>query len=471
MKKLFLIITCFFSCLSIFAQFESDDLETDYIKTYNPTITYPSLKLDFPLFDLPYQIDAMNAVGHGFFSGYANPSMAQSLALSQNIVASYNFGLKYFYDHVTMNERLKKVIYTGATALGVYLFMYMPGAEGWLHEEYHRAVLTRFGINSFNGMNLFPIGSSVVMVSSVKDEELIRMKKENAADFVRLHEAGIEGQYLQVSRLQRDNFFYNQQLLNEIGYWATTLNSHMYVYISADARIADTMAKNLNDDEADESSRDFTGFDFTAWVYDLFRPNEPYEERGKHQTGKGVKRYISAGDLTVEELRYLKLQAGLQFLNYISPMMVGIRSIPLGDSGFYGNFAMRHYITSFGYDISAQVYLKKSPYNIIFTLHNYANYRNWFPAVEAELIDYPFNIGKLELFLSPRVLIGMQPKGQVFKTVSPEFLGLLGLRADFNISKHFLPYVDFSFKTNGWVAGDEFLKANASVRLGVSLWF
>jgi len=462
-KILSLVIICFFSCFSVFAQSESDDSKTKTL--------YPALKLDFPLFDLPYQIDAINTVGHGFFSGYANPSMAQSLALSLNIVSSYNFGLKYFYDHVTMNERLRKFIYTGATALGVFVFFYMPGAEGWLHEEYHRAVLTRFGINSFNGMNLFPIGASIIMVSSVKDEELIRMKRESSADFVRLHEAGIEGQYLQVSCLQRNNFFYNQGLFNEIGYWVTTVNSHGYVYTSADARMADAMAKKLNDGESDESSRDFTGFDFTAWVYDLFRPNEPYGDRGSHQTGEGVKRYISADDLTDDELRYLKLQVGLQFLNYLSPMMFGIRSIPLGDSGLDGNFAMRHYLTSFGFDVSAQAYLKKSPYNMVFTLHNYINYQNWFPAVEAELIDYPYNIGKLELLFSPRVLIGMQPKDQVFKTSTPEFLGLLGLRADFNVTKHFLPYVDLAFKTNGWVAGNEFLRANASVRIGASLRF
>jgi hypothetical protein len=459
-KYLFLLTVFFILPMYVTAQ---DDI--------HPGNAYPGLKLDFPLFDLPYQIDAMNTVGHGFFSGYANPSMAQSLALSQNIAASYNFGLKYFYDNVEMNERLKNIIYAGATALGVYVFIYMPGAEGWLHEEYHRAALTRFGINSFNGMNLFPIGASIIMVSSIKDDELIRMKRESPADFIRLHEAGIEGQYLQVSRLQRDNFFYNQQLLNEIGYWLTTLNSHMYVYTSSSALSADAMAKSLNDDETDESSRDFTGFDFTAWVYDLFRPNEPYEDRGKHQTGEGVKRYISADDLTDDELRYLKLQVGLQFLNYVSPMMFGIRSIPLGDSGYYGNFAMRHYLTSFGYDISAQVYLKKSPFNMIFTYHSYLNYENYFPAIEAELVDYPLAMGKLQMYLSPRVLIGIQPKDQVFKTDRAEFLGLLGLRTDFNVSRHFLPYIDFAFKTNGWVAGNEFLKANASVRLGVSLRF
>jgi hypothetical protein len=63
------------------------------------------------------------------------------------------------------------------------------------------------------------------------------------------------------------------------------------------------------------------------------------------------------------------------------------------------------------------------------------------------LVDYPFNIG------------------------NPEFLCLLGLRADFSISKHFLPYIDFTAKTDGWVAGNEYLDSNVSVKIGISARF
>jgi hypothetical protein len=422
------------------------------------------LKLDFPLFDLPYQIDAMNTVGHGFFSSYANPSMTQSLALTLDIYSSFQYGMKYFYDNSRLNETLKKIIYHVGTGLGEYIFIYMPGGGGWLHEEYHRSVLTRFGANSFNGMNLFPIGAEVIYVSNVKDEDLSRIKKESPPDLVRLFEAGIEGQYFLIDRLQRNNFFYNQNFLSEYTYWYNAFNSFSYVWLSSAAQ------NQINLDETEKSnSRDFAGLDFTAWVYDLFRPDEPYEDRGIHKSGEGVDRYRTTLDLTEAEINYLKLQGYLQMLNFLSPMMYGVKSLPIGELDY--NFAMRHYLTSFGMDISANVYLKKKPFNMIFVLHNYANYTNWFPAIEAELIDYPFALGKLQMYLSPRILIGMQPKDQVFKTASPEFLGLLSLRTDFNINNHFLPYIDFTFKTNGWVVGNEFLKANASVRLGTSFRF
>jgi hypothetical protein len=75
------------------------------------------------------------------------------------------------------------------------------------------------------------------------------------------------------------------------------------------------------------------------------------------------------------------------------------------------------------------------------------------------------------MFLSPRILIGMQPKDQKFTTSSPAFLGLFGLRVDFMANKNIFPYLDFTAKTNGWVAGNEYLDSNASVKLGLSLRF
>jgi len=221
-----------------------------------------------------------------------------------------------------------------------------------------------------------------------------------------------------------------------------------------------------------QENRLLTGYYMLNWGYELFHPNEPYAARGSHPSGDGsVARYIRFNQFSDDEMEYLLKHSYLSFLSYVSPLLFGFSSFPLGDSGLEGNFALRHYLTSFGTDISASVFLKKKPFNMAFTYHSYQNYQNYFPAIEAELVDYPFNIGKLEMFLSPRVLIGMQPKDQVFKTDSPEFLGLFGLRVDFMVHKNIFPYFDFTVKTDGWVAGNEYLDANAGVKLGVSMRF
>jgi hypothetical protein len=429
------------------------------------------LKFDLPLFDLPYQLDAMNTVGKGFFSSYANPGMNQSGAVALNMFSIFHFGVKKMYDKLEIKTTQKAIIFILVIGLGDFILEYMPGGEGWMHEEYHRAVMSRFGVHSFNGMNLFPLGADIVSVSRVNDEDLIRFKKESPVDFIRMHEAGIEGQMLLVSKLQRNNFFYKQNLPNENGYWMSTLNSHFYIITSALPEYVDAKTAQMNAIETAIAERDFTGFDMTAWVYDLFRPYEPYQNRGPHPSGTGINRYRTTGDLTGAELDYLRAQGWWQIANYVSPMMFGVRSIPLGDSGFHGNFAFRHVLTSFGTDFTVEVYLQKAPFNMTFTLHNYSNHQNYFPAIEAELVDFPFSIGNFGMYLSPRVIIGVQPKNQQFKTASAEFWGLFGLRADFMVSKHFLPYLDAALKTDGWAAGNEFLEKNASVRIGLSMRF
>jgi hypothetical protein len=436
----------------------------------------PELKLDLPLFDLPYQIDAMNTVGYGFFSSYANPGMAQSLALTEDIYSSFHFAMKTLFDKWNWNTASgwfnprDVILDTGLMLTDIFLLTYVPGGEGWLHEEFHRAVMTRHGVNSFNGMNTFPIGQSAISVNSVTDEDLIRFKAESPADFVRMHAAGIEGEYALIDRFQRNNFFYNQKLHFRLFYLVHTINSHAYIYTSGDPGETATLDA-MNRRETSIVSRDFTGFDMAGWVYDLFRPDEPYAARGTHPSGTGIDRYIKTGDLTDAELNYLHTQRYWHIFNYVSPMILGIDRIPLGDTGFYGNFTFRHLLASFGADVSLKVFLKKDIFNMAFAFHNHFNYEHWFPAVEAELVDFPVSPGVLRLYLSPRLIVGTQPENQKFKTGAPEFLGLAGCRVDFNISKHFLPYFDFTAKTDGWITGNEFIEKNISIKLGISARF
>jgi hypothetical protein len=430
-----------------------------------------ALKLDFPLFDVPYQIDAMHTVGYGFFSSYANPSMAQSAALAADMYAGFHYGMKYFYDFSNMNAIVKNIIYYGGTILGDYFMTYIPGGDGWAHEEFHRAVMSRHRVNSFNGMNLLPIGADLVSVNKVRDEDLIRFKSESPADFIRMHEAGIESQYLLASRLQRNNFFYSQNYFNEAVYWMTIFNAHMYVVSSASPEDVDASTEQMNKAESDMASRDFTGFDMTAWVYDLFRPNEPYQNRGPHPSGTGINRYRTTRDLTGDELNYLKRQGWWQVFNYLSPMMFGFKTLPFGDTDIKWNFAFRHMLASFGTDLSLEAFIKIDKFNFVAAYHNYQNYEHVFPALEIEMIDYPVKLGTIDAYISPRILVGAQPKKQSFFTSEAEFFGLIGSRMDFQITRHWLPYIEVVAKTNGWVAGNEFLESNISARLGVSARF
>jgi hypothetical protein len=425
------------------------------------------LKLDFLLFDFPYQIDAKETVGKGFFSGYANPGMAQSLAVTTNIYSVFHYGMK---ELMVKKNISKKLFGYAGIILGDMLLEYCPGGNGWLHEEYHRAVMTRSGVNSFNEMNKFPLGQEYVSVSKVKDEGLGVMKSTAAPDFIRMHVAGIEGQYLLIDQLQRNNFFYEQNLFHEPQYWLNALNSILYVRASANPKEVDVEIDKLNLKELSVSERDFTGFDMTSWVYDLFRPDESYQDRGIHPSGTGIDRYRKTTHLNSSELNYLKCRGIWQLTNLLSPMMFGVRSVNIGKSGLRGNVAFRHYLTSFGTDLSLNVFLSKTKYNMVFAYHHYKNYQHVYPAIEVEIIDYSIRVNeKNRLLLSPRLILGVQPEGQSFTTSKSEILGSAACRLDFGVNRKCYPYLELSSKTKGWIAGNEYLSSNADVKIGLSL--
>jgi len=423
----------------------------------------PTLKLDVPLFDLPYQIDAMNTVGHGFFSSYANPSMAQSLAITVDMYSGFHYGMKRFYDTSTMNNIWKNIIYYGGTALGDGLLMVLPfGGMAWMHEEHHRAILSRFEKNSFNTTYFF--GN---YVNQVSDESLERFKAESPVDFVRLHAAGAESELLLLSQLQRNNFFYRQDFFNEFSYLLICFSVWNYLW-TVTAPFTDN-PRLIN--ETNIMERDFTGHDWTSWVYDLFLPDDPYSERGVHASGIGIDRYRKTSDLSPEMMNYAKKQVWWSLANIVSPVMLGFRSLPLGHTDIRWNFSSRHFLTSFGTDLSFNVFLNIDKYNFAVVYHSYQNYENYFPAIEIEMIDFPISIKYFCIYFSPRIILGIQPKDQSFFTSETEFFGLIGSRFDFQITGNWLPYIEVVAKTDGWVAGNEFLEKNISFRLGISARF
>lgn len=433
-----------------------------------------------PLIDLPYQIDAAKTVNQGqatfgsFLKGYANPSMHLSLDLSADLYTGVHYGINSMF---RLNSRKnymkdwssgKRFLYYLTTAGTDFVLSYAPGFNGWEHEEFHRSVMTRFHVNSFNDMNKFPIGQELISVSHVKDEDLERFKYENPYDFIRMHVAGIEGEYLLIDKLQKNNFYYKQNLPHEFLYLFSTINSISYVQISTDSEIADPITDKANQIENTIEERDFTGLDFTAWVYDLFRPNDFYITRGGHPSGIGFDRYIKTTDLTYFELSYLHRQGKLQWFNAISPMLFGVKSMKFFNTGFDWNFSFRHVLTSFGNDISGNIFLMNTRHKFYFSFHNYQNYFSYFPAIEAQIIDFEKSINNLKIYISPRLLLGVQPQNQSFTTDNSNFIGLAECKIEFKSQKILNPFVEISAKSKGWIAGNAFLDKNFSCRIGIT---
>jgi hypothetical protein len=452
MKQKIIIYLIFFLATSIsFAQKVSDTT---------------GLYLEFPIIDLPYQIHAVKTTGN-FFTGYANPSMNQVLAMSNNLYGSAHWGINKL---VRTESEFNNILYRNLIAAGFDLFtFYTPLGLGWLHEEYHRAVMTRREINSFNDMNSFPFGKSLVYVRKVKDEDLIMLSDHYKQDFRRLMIAGNEGQLHQIQTLQKNDFYLNQDLPHIPLYWMSTMTNIGYLNQSGSDVFNKIIDEANEKDGADISKRDFTGADFTTWVDALFFPDKPYADRGLHPSGVGINRYIKPSQLSSEARSYLKKQGNLHWLNLLSPHLFGFPKIKLKSTEnghYYGSFAVRHLLTPFGNDINLDIFYQTPKNKFFFALHNYNNLNSSFFGLEGAIIDKPFLSNKL--LVSGRSMVWTQPKNQSFLTNQASFGGMLSIRGSYALGC-WSPYIALEGKTRGWVMGNVFLEENLSLNMGISL--
>ena len=411
-----------------------------------------AVMIDVPLVDLPF-----NAV-HG---GWNFPSMRQSQALSTGLYQSVHHAIGKEAEP-TLGRRF------GIAAFD-FAMTWVPGGNSWMHEEWHRAVLTSRGIGSYDDVNDFPFGRSVIAVSHVADEELVRLKRDHPADQVRLSSAGIESQYEQNLLIEKRRFNEESVTWDRFLLWLNHTNAIFYLWTCASGDDADKSTHDQNShDGANIPKRDFTGLDCTAWVYDLFRPDEPYAARGTHPSGVGINRYRSYSSLTEEEKDFLKLQKSLSLLNLADPFLFAIDALdlPIFGEGVRWNLTLRHHLTSFGYSIQGNLFYRRGSASWLLQLHNHFNAVRYFPGASAELSRY--RLSGLPLSVSGRLVLWMQPEDQRVKsTVSvPGALATLTLHKPWTES--FESYLGLEGKTPGWVAGNVYLERNLSLFLGLA---
>jgi hypothetical protein len=420
-----------------------------------PMMDTPALKLDLSLFNLPYQVHAAQTLEYGFFESYTHPDMDFSLNVTAGMYSSFHYGMKRLKDKIGVNEVWQYLLCYGGIVVGDYFIYLAPVTTSylWMHESFHRAGFTYAGVRSHINYDFPKAGYTMPDSGYIKSPE----------SYIRTISAGLESEYLLQEKMQVNNFFYEQDMFNEFFYWLSNYQAWSYAYMPF---LLEGMTITVEGKEQEVSS------DSLVWAWFLFQQDEVSDWGLEESEDDGEEEALKLSDLRDHEKKYLKTRAMLSLLNLASPMMFGIRSIPLGkDNGISGNFAIRHLYTSFGTDLSANVYLKMAPFNMVFALHFYQNYEHVFPTLEARLVDFPIRFRNWGLYISPRIMIGMQPVNHEFRTKYAEFFGLLGARVDFAVNKHFLPYMELTAKTDGWVAGNEYLERNVSLRVGLSARF
>ena len=411
-------------------------------------------------FDIP-AVDVRENLELGFW-----PSMQQSLAIAKDSYYLVHAGiLSIPYPRFVP----KGLVYfaDGLLIFGAdFVVSFLPAGEGWMHEEWHRSVMSHYGISSYNGIYDLNLFDDLINVSRVEDEQLIRLKRDHPADQVRMSAAGIEGDYSLGVAFDKDRFFFGTRPATTFSEWLTVLNAILYMRHAAFD--SDGTTEQENEREGDDLRiRDFTGLDPDGWVYDLFRPDEPYEARGIHPSGLGIDRYRSEADFTPRERRYLQTQARLSWLNLANPQLIGLYSFDLGS--VHGlplsfNASLQHVMAPFGYSLALHLFAKAGPYNAFAELRAYVSDSLVLPGLSVELLRLPLHWAAT---LSPRVRLWLQPDDQRFFAGSAAPGGALEVRLSVPLFSAFECYVEGQAKSVGWVPGNVFLEQSLNLRTGL----
>lgn len=412
----------------------------------DPPPGYSTFPVDVPALDAPYDFDSP-----------ALPSMQQSLRLSTGAYQVLHWGVGHLVN--PYREGWKGVWSRLAFAGFDLIAGYLPLYDAWTHEEFHRAVMGARGIASFDDVYNLELGASTIAVSHVKDQDLIDLKKDHPADMVRLPAAGVEGETQLALSLEKDAFFDDVRNYHQMAILLAYANSYAYVASGATSD-ADAMTDEMNEKEDDVPVRDFVGHDFTSWVYDLFRPDEPYEARGMHPSGNGINRYRKHSDLTTAESDYLALQGNLMLLNFVDGALWGQPSFA-GPGDTRWNASLQHYLTSFGYTNNLNLFIKAGEANLFSTLLNYRNERQSLWGLELELRRFRG--------VSLRGQVYRQPTHQLFRDETSRVGGLLAATYYYPFLPRADAYLEIERKSPGWIAGTPYLDTATSGRVGVLL--
>lgn len=449
----------------------------------------PKLLLDFPVLELPHLNKAAgmaynkrtgNLSGNNtsptagdYLRSFESLSMQQALAVTKNLHAT-----NYYYNNKLWNKWIapttnKKALLNRMAAnitAGVvdYVLAYhlMVFGPVWLHEEFHRNGITHQCISSHND-TYYRISGGIPggSVSKVRDEDLIRWKAAAPQEMIRSFSAGVEAQYELVRNMRKDNFFSKTHYANMAMNILITKQAVDYVN-QFKKKGYDASIDTMNKYGTIISERDYVGWDFTGWVYDLFKPNESYTSRGTHPNGNGVDRAIKRSDLTKEEDDYLAKMGRMQYINFLSPAMIGVSRIKLNEQSAF-SFAGRHVLNSFGYDVGADIFLEIKGSQWFVGLHGYQNQQRFFPGIEIEKPSFEIKTKKKSIPMQARAMFWLQPKDQLFKTDKATPGGLLQLRGKHQVGKNFFVYAEAEAKTEGWVAGNPYLNSNVTMRMGL----
>jgi hypothetical protein len=449
--------------------------------------TAPKLFLELAVLDYPYLKDAAQTFanhrqGEGMqcrckkhfgdiLKSYSSPSMDQSLQMTKNLYGAVGYytevGSRKLFkaDQSKGRKLLSKITGELASVITTSYLMAAPFGQAWVHEEFHRNVLSSNKIYSVDDVWKFR-GGTTIAVSNVLDDDLVKFKKTNPQDHIRMSAAGIEGEIQFARQYQSDHFFKDINTPLAGPYMLFSLGAVGYIISTTEKELLDKDLRNMNSKEVTMKQRDFTGHDIASWVYDLFNPFQPFEARGVHPTGLGIDRYINPKeDFTDEMTQYATKMGARSLLNVLSPSVIGISKIRFKENVFF-NLSLRHTLTSFGDDRQVDFFYKDLRNRFLLSYHNYSNKTKKFSGIEVQMVDKKINLLSRHTNMNIKLMVWNQPEKLLFEDVKGKPGGAIELQIIPEIKKWYKPYLELEAKTHGWLAGNTYQRSMLGIKAG-----
>lgn len=349
------------------------------------------------------------------------PSMHQSLHLYEAFAVGGNELVRRAFssidnDWLRLGLGLPTVALVNLATEAAFVLPFGAPHHGWLHEEWHRAVMTAHGIDTFDTLAVpdnqlgaaladrFYAGSSGSVIGAT-DEQLAAFKAASPGDYVRMSTAGIESQLVAIRDLERAQFFFGGEqawwgpVVVARGWNAGTLifnqlSTFGYLVECGTQGSVDFTGDMEEQEPGMVSARDFTGLDCDASVYDLFRPNEPYAARGPHPGGVGIDRYRTVADLDDDERRYAADTIARAALSFVDPALFNIGGLRLDDAVFGRRLKvtgrLAHLLSPIGSAVELEALAQVRPFNGAAVLRVTALPHGLVPSLDLDIVRVPF---------------------------------------------------------------------------------
>ena len=251
-----------------------------------------------------------------------------------------------FKNTITLNRLITRALDENDNRLSLFLQILIPSIGiGISHEEGHRSVLTELNIGSIS--QPFSFDKGLLYVKGVSDETLINLRRNNLPDYVHLHTAGLESDYMSI--LELENFItFELDDLNHLKYdYFTRKISHLFYFLTT---ITPFLFSDF-EEEQNELERDIVGHDILGAIRHLHRPTENFY------------RYTFFDDLTNDEKKYARKTVLYSLLNLINPMLFGKKHFTLSTNSTI-NFSLGYSLAPFGGHFDQNFWIKKEKLNL-----------------------------------------------------------------------------------------------------------